>query len=97
MMQREIEKKLQTAFSPTFLKVKDESSLHIGHAGARPEGSSHFSIIIVSAYFKDLTRIQRHQRIYECLTQEFNAGLHALRLKILSPEEAAVAGLAEEE
>jgi BolA family transcriptional regulator, general stress-responsive regulator len=96
MMQREIEKKLEKAFSPTFLKVKDESALHAGHASARPEGNSHFSVTIISPFFEGLNRIHRHQAIYDCLAQEFNEGLHALRLKTLTPEEAKAAESHEE-
>ena len=41
-----IKKKLVEAFEPTSLDVIDESHLHAGHVGARPEGETHFRLII---------------------------------------------------
>ena len=43
-----IKKKLVEAFEPTKLDVIDESHLHAGHVGARPEGETHFRLIISS-------------------------------------------------
>ena len=41
---KRIEEKLQANFSPEFLEVVDESELHAGHSGARPEGETHFRV-----------------------------------------------------
>ena len=46
-----IEKKLTAAFKPVRLSITDESHKHQGHAGARPEGESHFRVEIVSQDF----------------------------------------------
>lgn len=89
MVKTRIEEKLRTAFSPTYLKVKDESHLHVGHDNYRPEGNSHFSVTIVSSLFCGLNRVQRHQAVYACLEEELKSGVHALRLKTLCPEEVA--------
>ncbi len=88
MLKTHIESKLQAAFSPIYLKVEDESHLHIGHANYRPEGETHFKVTLVSVDFHGLNRIQRHQKVYACLKEELKRGLHALCLKTLSPEEA---------
>jgi len=88
-----IETKLTNAFSPTFLKVEDESHLHQGHANYRPGESTHFKVTLVSQKFSGLTRIQRHQLVNTCLEEEFKTGLHALCLKTLSPEEAEAASI----
>ena len=87
MFKSEIEKKLQEAFSPLYLKVEDESDLHVGHGNYKPGGESHFKVTLISASFKDLNRIKRHQMVYACLEEELKNGVHALRLKTLSPEE----------
>ncbi len=89
MIKARIEEKLHTAFSPTYLKVKDESHLHVGHENYRPGGNSHFSVTIVSSFFCGMNRIQRHQKVYACLEEELKSGVHALRLKTLCPEEVA--------
>jgi stress-induced morphogen len=45
-------RKLTEALAPTQLAIVDESQRHAGHAGARPEGETHFRIEIVSASWK---------------------------------------------
>jgi len=87
MLKTRIETKLQKAFSPTYLEVTDDSHLHIGHENYKPEGETHFSVTLVSAVFRGLNRIQRHQKVYACLEEELKNGVHALCLKTLSPEE----------
>jgi BolA protein len=82
-----IKEKLRREFSPTHLTITDESKHHLGHANYRPGGNSHFSVTIVSSLFCGMSRIQRHQKVYACLEEELKAGIHALRLKILCPEE----------
>ena len=83
-----IESKLLKEFSPLYLIVEDESHHHVGHAGHNLGGESHFRVTIVSSSFTSLTRVKRHQMVYACLDNELKNGVHALCLKVLSPEEA---------
>lgn len=76
----DLENKLRTAFSPTILKVIDDSGAHAGHAGARPEGGSHFKIILRTPAFEGLSKIQQHQAIYALLKIEMAEDIHALAL-----------------
>jgi BolA protein len=76
-----------SALRPTRLVVHDDSHRHAGHAGARPAGESHFSVEIVSPVFAGESRIARQRRIYALLADEMKAGLHALQLTTLTPEE----------
>ncbi len=64
-----IEKKLNAEFNPVRLSVVDESHKHKGHAGARPEGESHFQVEIVSADFEGLSRLDRQRKIYAALAR----------------------------
>jgi BolA family transcriptional regulator, general stress-responsive regulator len=82
-----IESKLRAALLPTRVKVVDESELHKGHAGHRPGGESHFRVEIVSAAFEGQPRLARQRRVYEILSDELMAGVHALALKTLTPAE----------
>ncbi len=82
-----IREALQTAFSPEILEIADESSAHAGHAGARPEGETHFAVTIMAKRFAGMTRIARHQAVNDTLADEFKAGLHALRIKAIAPPE----------
>lgn len=80
--------KLEAAFAPEILAIEDESSRHAGHSGARGGGESHFRVRIVSAAFKGLSRVERQRRVYAAVAEEIDAGLHALALTTLTPEEA---------
>jgi BolA protein len=85
-----IRDKLATAFQPTCLNVQDDSASHAGHAGARAGGESHFNVVIVSAAFSGLNRIQRQRRIYEVLDAEMAGPVHALAIRAMTPDEAAL-------
>ena len=85
--QDRIRARLTEAFAPSTLIVEDDSAHHAGHAGARPEGETHYSVRIVSAQFAGLSRVERQRRIHMALDPEFRSGLHALSLKAFSPSE----------
>ncbi len=87
-----IEQKLTQALAPQRLKVVDDSEKHKGHAGYRDGGESHFRVEVVSQAFAGQSRVARQRRVYEILSAEIDAGLHALQLKTLTPEEDEKAG-----
>jgi BolA protein len=73
--------KLIEAFSPTLIELIDESDQHIGHAGSKPGESTHFKLIIKSAKFQNLSRVQCHKLIYSALQEELNGQVHALSIE----------------
>ena len=79
--------KLQNAFAPTALEIIDESHLHAGHMGARPEGETHFRVTIVSAAFDGASRVQRHRLVHEVLAEELRERVHALALVLRTSNE----------
>ncbi len=85
--QQTITNKLREAFLPESLEVKDESHLHAGHAGHRPEGETHFRVYIVSQAFKGKSRIERHRMINAALSSELAGSVHALAIHAKSPGE----------
>ena len=87
-----LEALLNAAFAPAQVTVQDDSHRHAGHAGARPEGETHFSVVVVSPAFAGMTRVARSRAVHEHLAGEFAGGLHALALRLLTPAEAARAG-----
>lgn len=87
-----IEAKLRSGLAPTRLAVIDESHLHHGHAGARPEGESHFRVEIVAAAFDGLSRVARQRRVYELLAGELAGPVHALSVTARTPQEDAARG-----
>jgi BolA protein len=82
-----IRSKLQAAFAPARLAVTDDSARHKGHAGARPEGETHFTVEIVSAAFVGMSRVERQRRIYGVLAEELAGPVHALSLSARAPGE----------
>ena len=85
--QERIRTKLTEAFSPLALDVVDESHLHAGHAGARPEGETHFRVTVAAAAFDGVNRVERQRMVNGALASEFDAGLHALSIRALAPAE----------
>lgn len=81
-----IRQRLEAAFSPTDLLIKDQSHLHAGHAGAA-DGRGHFDVRIVADAFSGLSRIKRHQSVYQALDDLLQSDIHALRINALSPDE----------
>ena len=82
-----IKDKLTAALSPTRIEVIDESHLHAGHAGARPEGETHFRVEIVAAAFAGQNRVARQRLVNEALAEELADRVHALSMKTLTPDE----------
>ena len=84
-----IRQKLSDRFAPTRLEIIDESHRHAGHAGARPEGETHFALTIVSAAFSGESRVARQRLVYQTLAKELATRIHALSLTTLAPDEDA--------
>jgi len=80
-------RKLIERFAPIRLEIEDESHRHAGHAGARPEGETHFSVTIVSAAFIGESRVARQRLVYLTLAEELATRVHALSLRVLAPSE----------
>jgi BolA protein len=83
-----IQQKLTSAFQPLRLEIEDDSDRHHGHAGANPEGESHFNVLIESAAFEGAPKVARQRMVYQVLAQELAGPLHALSVKALAPGES---------
>ncbi|HTM63305.1 MAG TPA: BolA family protein [Gammaproteobacteria bacterium] len=77
-----LQDRLTSAFKPTYLIVNDDSDQHVGHAG-HGGGGRHFSIIISSDYFKDMSRVEAHRAIYVQFQDLIPHEIHALKIKII--------------
>jgi BolA protein len=80
--------KLRARFQPSHLELIDESARHAGHAGARPEGESHFHLIIVAEAFRGLGRVARQRLVHACLAEDLAGPVHALSMETRAPDEA---------
>jgi BolA protein len=79
---------LRSAFPNAEVEVADDSHRHAGHAGARPEGETHYSVRVVAPAFAGMSRVARSRAVHEALAAEFAGGMHALALTLRTPEEA---------
>ena len=84
-----IREKLTAALAPEALEVIDDSHKHAGHAGARPQGESHFTVRVVSTRFEGLNRVARQRLVYGALKDELETDIHALAIEARTPAEAA--------
>lgn len=83
-----IEDKLAAGFPGAEIVVEDESHKHAGHAGARPEGETHFQVNVVSPVFDGQSRVARHRAVMALLQDELDGPVHALAIKAKAPGEA---------
>ena len=78
---------LRERLDPTRLVVEDEFQQHLGHAGWREGGETHFRIDVVSPAFEGKSRVERHRVINAALAGAFERGLHALAIHAKAPGE----------
>lgn len=82
-----IERNLQESLHPARLEIEDESHRHAGHAGARPEGETHFRLTVVAEAFAGKSRVERQRMVYAALKDLMATRIHALSLATLTPSE----------
>ena len=83
----EIKQRLMARLAPTSLELEDQSDHHIGHAGHDSRGESHFALVIESAAFAGMNRVQRQRAVYAALGDLMQERVHALTIKALAPGE----------
>lgn len=83
---RWLEDTLREKLRPVHLHVRDESALHVGHAGAAG-GGGHFRVLIVCESFRGQSLVHRQRAVYDAVGEAMQSTIHALALKTLTPEE----------
>ena len=83
----EIRERLVAALAPTRLELDDQSAHHFGHAGHDGRGESHFALIIESAAFAGMNRVQRQRAVYAALGDLMVERVHALTIRASAPGE----------
>ncbi len=78
---------LTAAFSPTALDVVNDSATHRGHSGDDGSGESHFTILIESAQFAGVSRLQRQRLVNAALGDIPGNRVHAVAIKAKAPGE----------
>ena len=74
--------------TPEDVKTYIERGLPCEHLELVGDGQ-HFQALIVSAEFRGMNRVQRHQRVYQALGERMREEVHALSMQTLTPEEWA--------
>jgi BolA family transcriptional regulator, general stress-responsive regulator len=83
----EIETRLTAAFAPVRLVVSNDSAKHSGHSGDDGSGESHFSVMVESAAFVGVGRLERQRMVNRALGDLPGQRVHALAIKASAPEE----------
>lgn len=86
-VQQEIEILLRAAFAPSRLEVINDSASHHGHTGHDGSGKSHFTVVIESAAFAGMSRLERQRRVNRELGDIPGQRVHALAIKANAPGE----------
>lgn len=68
------------------IAIRDDSHLHVGHAGAAT-GLGHFHVTIRAPKFTGVSPIQRHRLVYDALGDLMQTDIHALQIRAFAPEE----------
>lgn len=82
-----LEARLRAAFAPERLVVEDDSARHAGHAGSRPEGETHFRVVVVAAGFAGKSRVERGRMVHEAVADLMASRIHALSITAKAPGE----------
>jgi BolA family transcriptional regulator, general stress-responsive regulator len=84
---QEIARLLTAGFAPTALDVINDSASHRGHSGDDGTGETHFTIIIASAAFSGISRLQRQRMVNAALGDIPGQRVHALSIRAHAPGE----------
>ena len=83
----EMDALLRDALAPTRLEIINDSAKHSGHSGDDGSGESHFTIIVESARFSGVSRLQRQRMVNAALGDIPGQRVHALAVKASAPGE----------
>lgn len=88
-MEMRIRTRLDEALKPVHVQLVNESDNH----SVAPGSETHWNLVVVSAVFEGRRLLQRHRAVYAALGDELRAGIHALTMKTLAPDEWDGAGV----
>lgn len=83
MTRQSVIKAKLSVLKPQFIEVENESHRHNVPSGSE----SHFKVTVVSNQFNDKTLLARHRMVNAILANDLSAGVHALALHTVTPEE----------
>ena len=72
--------------TPESIRDNIERGMQTAHLEVEGDGQ-HFFAVVVSSEFEGLSRVQRHQRVYQTLGDRMRQEIHALSIKTFTPQE----------
>lgn len=72
--------------TPESIRQNIEQGMASSHLTVEGDGQ-HFYAVVVSDEFAGMSRVQRHQRVYQTLGDRMREEIHALSLKTFTPQE----------
>ena len=84
----EIHARLTAALDPVVLHVINTSHAHAGHMGDDGTGETHWTVVVASARFIGLNRIDRQRLVNNALADLLSSRIHALEIRARAPGEA---------
>ena len=79
--------KLSSGLTPHHLDVINQSHMHSGSGT-----ETHFKVVVVAESFLDTRLVARHRQVNQLLADEFSAGVHALSIEALTPDQWVARG-----
>ena len=77
--------RLTQALAPSHLEVVNESAMHRGHVGDDGSGESHFRVVVESAAFAGVSRLERQRMVNRALADLLAERIHALAIVARAP------------
>jgi rubredoxin/stress-induced morphogen len=87
LKQDELLERFRHAFPEASIELVDESHLYMGHANGEDD-TEHFSVKVVDAKFNQLQNIERHQLVYDAVSDSMHQPVDALNIIAMTPDEA---------
>lgn len=82
-IEQSLRKKIESNFQPEYYELVNESHSHSVPANSE----THFKLVLVSQSFEGLSRVDRQRKVQELFAEERSWGLHALTMRIMTPQE----------
>ena len=84
-IQIKIENLISQKINMIDFQIIDESHKHVNHK--KDTSGGHFKLFIVSDDFENMTLINRHKLIYNCLDSMMKKDIHAISMKLVTNQE----------
>jgi len=72
--------------TPESIRKNIEQGMAVTHLSVEGDGR-HFEAVVVSEEFAGMSRVQRHQRVFQTLGDRMREEIHALSMKTFTPQE----------